>query len=173
MPLGDLGEVERMWLSAWDDAIASVAWERWLLGGRLAALRAELELQEGRFDDAMTWARRAIETAVSTRRRKYEVVSRVTLGRVLSAQREHDAAVRELHRAVEAADALGSPLFRWQSRAALGESQKESSDEGAESESTLREAVEIVHEVANSLSSERSAAYLAAPQVVRVLEVAR
>ena len=162
-----------MWLSAWDDAIASVAWERRLLGGRLAALRAELELQEGRFDDAMTWARRAIETAVSTRRRKYEVVSRVTLGRVLSAQGEHDAAVRELHRAVEAADALGSPLFRWQSRAALGESQKESSDEGAESESTLREAVEIVHEVANSLSSERSAAYLAAPQVVRVLEVAR
>ena len=143
------------------------------LGGRLAALRAELELEEGRFDDAMTWVRRAIETAVSTRRRKYEVVSRITLGRVLSAQGEHDPAVRELHPAVEAADALGSPLFRWQSRAALGEAQKGSWDERADAESTLKEAVAIVHEVADSLSAERSAAYLAAPQVVSVLELAR
>ena len=55
MLLGDLGEADRMRPSAWDDALASVAWERWLLGGRLAALRAELELEEGRFEDAMTW----------------------------------------------------------------------------------------------------------------------
>ena len=162
-----------MWPSAWDDTIASVAWEQWLLGGRLATLRAELELEEGRFDDAMRWARRAIDTAVSTGRRKYEVVSRITLGWVMSAQREHGAAVGELHSAVEGADALGSPLLRWQSRAALGDAQKESSAERAESESTLKEAVEIVHDVADSLSAERSAAYLAAPQVVSVLELAR
>jgi class 3 adenylate cyclase/tetratricopeptide (TPR) repeat protein len=170
--IGDLGEAERMWPSAWDDALASVAWERWLVGGRLAALRAELELEGGRLDEAVTWARRAIEAAVSTRRRKYEVVSRIALGRALVAQGLAEAALAELHVAVEQADALGSPLFRWQSRAALGEARKGSSDERAEAESTLMEAVQIVREVADSLSPERSAAYLDAPQVVRVAELA-
>jgi class 3 adenylate cyclase/tetratricopeptide (TPR) repeat protein len=172
MLIGELGEAEQMWPSAWDDALASVAWERWLVGGRLAVLLAELELEGGRLDEAVTWARRAIETAVSTRRRKYEVISRITLGRVLVAHGEHDAALGELHPAVDGADALGSPLFRWQSRGALGEAQKGSSDERAEAESTLKEAVVIVHEVADSLSPERSAAYLDAPQVVRVAGLA-
>jgi class 3 adenylate cyclase/tetratricopeptide (TPR) repeat protein len=170
--LGDLGAVERQWRSAFDDALASVAWERWLLGCRLSALRAQMELERGRHDEAVTWAGRALDMALSARRRKYQVISRITLGRALVAQGRDDAALAELHSAVEQADALGSPLSRWQSRAALGEAQKGSSEERVEAESTLNEAVQIVHEVADSLSRERSAAYLDAPQVVRVAELA-
>ena len=40
--------------ATWEDALASEAWERWLVSGRLAANRAELELGLGRFDDAVT-----------------------------------------------------------------------------------------------------------------------
>jgi class 3 adenylate cyclase/tetratricopeptide (TPR) repeat protein len=170
--LGEFSDAEQMWPGVWDDALASVAWERWLLGGRLAALRAQLEFERKRYDDALAWARRSLEMAISTRRRKYQVVSRITVGRALVVQGLADAALPELHVAVEQADALGSPLFRWQSRASLGEAQKGSSDERAEAEATVKEAVAIVHEVADSLSPERSAAYLDAPQVVRVAELA-
>ncbi len=171
--LGDLGAAERMWPSAYDDSLASQAWERWLLSCRLAALRAQLELDAGRSEEAVTWARRAIDAAVSSRRRKYEVVSRITLGRALVAQGQNDASLVELRSAVEGSDALGSPLLRWQSRGALGEAQMGSSDERAEAEATLKEAVAIVHDVADSLSPARASAYLDAPQVVALLAVAR
>jgi tetratricopeptide (TPR) repeat protein len=171
--LGDLGEAQRLWPGAFEDAMASVAWERWLLGGRLSALRAQLELQRGDRDEAVTWARRALEKAISSRRRKYEVVSRIALGRALVAQSHHDAALGELQTAVAGADALGSPLFRWQSRAALGEAQMGSRAERGEAEETLKEAVAIVHEVADALSAERSVAYLAASQVEELFDLAR
>ncbi len=60
---GELGLVERVWPSAWDDALAVQAWEHWLVSGRLAAYRAEWSSRPGRLDDAVTWARRAIELA--------------------------------------------------------------------------------------------------------------
>ena len=57
--LGDFSPIERTWEATWEDALASEAWERWLVSGRLAANRAELEFGLGRFDDAVTWSRRA------------------------------------------------------------------------------------------------------------------
>ena len=54
--MDDLAAVERSWSSLWDDAIASDGWERWLITGRLAAYRAELDLTSGRLDDALTWS---------------------------------------------------------------------------------------------------------------------
>jgi hypothetical protein len=81
---GDLGRVERDWPGAWDDAVASDAWEHWLIMGRLAAYRADLELQAGRLDDAVTWARRAIEGARTGMRPKYEAIALTTLGKALT-----------------------------------------------------------------------------------------
>ena len=43
--MGDVAPVERAWPAAWDDAMAIDAWERWLITGRLAADRAEMELE--------------------------------------------------------------------------------------------------------------------------------
>ena len=79
--LGDFSPIERTWEATWEDALASEAWERWLVSGRLAANRAELEFGLGRFDDAVTWSRRARELAIRGRRRKYEANASITLGR--------------------------------------------------------------------------------------------
>jgi class 3 adenylate cyclase/tetratricopeptide (TPR) repeat protein len=168
--LRDYGRVEKAWPDAWEDAVASEAWERWLISGRLAADRAELELARDRLDDAVTWARRAIEMARSVSRRKYEVIALTLLGRALTAQGLVEEAAAELRSAVAAADALGSPLFRWQARAALAAAAVGARD--ATADEPLHDAVEIIRGVAASLSPERAAAYLKAPQVVEVLEAA-
>ena len=161
---GDLGRVEKDWGATWDDAVASEAWEHWLIMGRLAAYRADLELQAGRLDEAVTWARRAMESARKGRRPKYEAIASVTLGRALTAQGVD--ARSELRAAVEIADRLGSPLLRWQTRAALATASS------ADRHALLAEAASIIREVAGSLAPERSAGYLSAPQVVEVLEAA-
>jgi predicted ATPase/class 3 adenylate cyclase len=168
---GALGLVEREWPSAWDDALAVPAWEHWLITGRLAAYRAEWELEAGKFDDAVSWARRAIDTARGVHRRKYEAIALTVLGRALTAQGQVEAAATELGTAVEIADALGSPLLRWQARAALAKSLSIGSN-GADPERPLREAAAIARDVAASLAPERGSAYLAAPQVAEVLEAA-
>jgi tetratricopeptide (TPR) repeat protein len=167
--LGEFGSVERSWQETWDDAQETVAWEHWLVSGRLAAARAQLELGAGRFDDAVTWARRAREIARSTGRRKYEGIALVALGRALTAQALGTEAVRELEEAVRIADALGSPLQRWESRAALADAKRAA---GLGPEPALADAVTIIREVASSLQADRSATYLAAPQVRAVLDLA-
>jgi tetratricopeptide (TPR) repeat protein len=167
--LGEFGSVERSWQETWDDAQETVAWEHWLVSGRLAAARAQLELGAGRFDDAVTWSRRAREIARSTGRRKYEGIALVALGRALTAQALGTEAVRELEEAVRIADALGSPLQRWESRAALADAKRAA---GLGPEPALADAVTIIREVASSLQADRSATYLAAPQVRAVLDLA-
>jgi class 3 adenylate cyclase/tetratricopeptide (TPR) repeat protein len=161
---GELGRVERDWQGTWDDAVASDAWEHWLIMGRLAAYRGDLELQAGRLDEAVTWGGRALESARASRRPKYEALALTTLGKALTGQGS-DAST-ELGSAVEIADRLGSPLLRWQTRAALAGAP------GVDRDGLLQEAVSIIRGVAGSLAPERSEAYLAAPQVVEVLEAA-
>jgi class 3 adenylate cyclase/tetratricopeptide (TPR) repeat protein len=107
---GDLSTAEGSWSALWDDAVGSKAWERWLVSGRLAAARAELELARGRLDDAQTWSLRAIDMAVASSRKKYEAIARTTLGRALVAAGLGQDASGELRRAVAGATALGSPL---------------------------------------------------------------
>ena len=68
---------------------------------------------------AVTWGTRAIDMAVTSGRRKYEAIARTTVGRSLIATHAYDDAASELRRAMALADALGSPLLRWRSRAAL------------------------------------------------------
>jgi class 3 adenylate cyclase/tetratricopeptide (TPR) repeat protein len=167
--LGEFGSVERSWQETWDDAQETVAWEHWLVSGRLAAARAQLELGAGRFDDAVTWSRRAREIARSTGRRKYEGIALVALGRALTAQGLSTEAVGELEEAVQIADGLGSPLQRWESRAALADAKRAA---GLGPEPALADAVTIIREVASSLQADRSATYLAAPQVRAVLDLA-
>jgi tetratricopeptide (TPR) repeat protein len=166
----DVGAVERDWPSAWDDALASPAWEHWLITGRLAVVRAQLELELGRLDESLTWSGRAVDLARPVGRRKYEVVSLITLGRALTAHGLFPEAASGLHEAVSLADALGSPLYRWQARAALAEAVRGVPDEAGSADRDLEEAVRIIHEVAGSLAPDRAAGYLAACEVAEVLE---
>jgi tetratricopeptide (TPR) repeat protein len=166
----DVGAVERDWPSAWEDAVASPAWEHWLITGRLAVVRAQLELLLGRLDDGATWSERAIGLTRPVGRRKYEVVSMIMLGRALTRLGRSREAVSQLLRAVSSADSLGSPLYRWQARAALAEAARGVPREAASAERHLEESVGIIREIADSLSPERAAGYLAARDVAEVLE---
>jgi ATP/maltotriose-dependent transcriptional regulator MalT len=171
--LGEVGNVERTWTGAWDDAVAGRGWERWLISGRLASVRADTELERGRLEDAVTWARRALEMARVVNRRKYEIASLITLGSALVAQGVNEGAAQELRTAVQLAEGPGgSPLLRWRARAALGLALQQA-ETAAEGEPELREAASIIHEIASSLAPERADRYMAAPQVARVLEAAR
>jgi len=169
--LGEFGSLRRDLPVALGDCEALPGWERWLVSGRLVAYTAELELEEGHLDDAVTWARRAIERARGVRRRKYVAIGLTLLGRALTAQGLADEAVNELRSAVEIADGLGSPVLRWQSRAALSAALSKRSS-GADPDGPLQEAAQIIREVAASLAPERAKGYLAAAPVVQVLEVA-
>jgi tetratricopeptide (TPR) repeat protein len=170
---GEVGNVERSWSGAWDDAVASHGWERWLISGRLASVRADMELERGRLDDAVTWAQRALEMARSVGRRKYEIASLITLGSALTAQRPTKG-VEELRTAVLLAEGPGgSPLLRWRAKAALGAAALRRAETATEGEDEVRAAAAIIHEIAASLAPERADRYVAAPQVVRALEAAR
>jgi len=164
--LGELGTVERLWPDAWEDAQNVQAWEHWLVSGRLAVARAQLELGAGRLDDAVTWSRRAFEMAESGGRPKYEAIALQTLGQALTQQGLAGEAVGELERAVAIADELGSPLVRWETRAALATAQRAA---GRDPEAMLSGSTTIIRDVAASLSPERAETYLAAPAVQAVL----
>jgi hypothetical protein len=102
-------------------------------------------------------------------RRKYEVLALTILGQALTAQGLAEDAVLELQHAVGEADGLGSPLLRWQARVALAAAAREAKDAAADE--ALHEAGAIISNVAASLSPERAAVYLDAPQVREVLEL--
>ena len=171
--LGEIGNVERSWSGAWDDAVASQGWERWLISGRLASTRADLELGRGRMDDAVTWARRALEMARSANRRKYEIASLITLGSALAAQGVHEEAIEDLRIAARLAEGPGgSPLLRWRAKAALGTAASQRAETAAEGEAELRAAAAIIREITTALAPERADRYAAAPQVAQVLEAA-
>jgi class 3 adenylate cyclase/tetratricopeptide (TPR) repeat protein len=165
--LGEFGTVEQLWPGAWDDAQDVQAWEHWLVSGRLAVARAQLELGAGDLDEAVTWSRRALEMASSGGRPKYEAIALIALGQTLIRQGLAEDAVTELERAVTIADALGSPLVRWETRAALASAQRAA---GVDPEARQAEAAAIIRDVASSLSPERGATYLTAPQVRGLLD---
>ncbi|TMK34112.1 MAG: hypothetical protein E6G58_12255 [Actinobacteria bacterium] len=168
----DLAAIERSWPALWEDAVASEAWERWLVSGRLAANRADLDLALGRLDDAITWSRRALELARRVSRRKYVIGALTTLGRALTSRGDVEDATAELRSAVALADELGSPLLRWQSLAALALAER-ASGAGDRADEHAREAAVIIDAVARELSPERATTYLAAAPVVEALDLAR
>ena len=168
---GEFGAIEHDFSSIWDDSVASKAWERWLVTGRLAAYRAELDLEAGRLDDALTWSSRAIELAEQGSRRKYLANAKTTLGRVLTAQGEATSATSELRSAVALADELASPLLRWQARAALSRAERQVKGGSDDGDRHAEEAIDIIHAVVKELTPAHAEGYLAAAPVVEALEL--
>lgn len=166
---GDVGGAQADWPKLWEDANEATGWTRWLIYGRLATARAEIALITGE-PDAAEWAARAVAITSSTRRRKYEARARELHGQALVMLGRVDEGLEELKIAVTLADSLVNPPGRWTARAALARvSYAVGDDDGAAQ--TNGEAAEIVRAFASSLSPDRAAALLDAPQVREILIV--
>jgi len=168
---GEFGAAEVRWGGLWDDVRRSTAWERWFLGGKLAAARAEIALHVEGAEAAADWAQKAIDMALPVGRLKYETVARVILAEALLAMGRTEEAVAELQTAVREADGLGSPPSRWKSRAALGRALNAMGRDD-EAERAFREASDVIQEVAGSLSPERAASFRNAAPILEVLRSA-
>jgi tetratricopeptide (TPR) repeat protein len=166
---GDVGRAEASWPALWEDAAVATGWTRWLILGRLAVARAEIALHTEPPERAAEAADTAVEITVRTRRRKYEALARVHLGRALVALGQRERGIDELRAAVTIADAIVNPAGRWGPRAALADVLRETGDE-AEAAAVAREAVAVVTTFAATLAPERSACLLAAPPVRAVLD---
>jgi tetratricopeptide (TPR) repeat protein len=166
---GDLATAETTWLIQWEDSSNAKAWDRWLVGCRLAATRAEMALVMDRLDEALEWARKAIELCIPVRRLKYEIVGRIVLGQALLASGKATDAVAGLRLVLEQADRLGSPPLRWRARAALGKSLYATGDDNGAAQA-FAEASVIIQDVAAALTPERSARFLAVDPIREVLD---
>lgn len=165
---GELGRVERQFDALWEAALNGKGWRPWLGGGKLALIRTEWALREGRAGKAEELARDAIERAGRPGRPKWEAAGLALLGEAqvaLGRPREGAGALRS---AVTIADRLGSPAARWRFRAALARAHYEAGDDQA-AEAAHREAATIIGGVAAGLSPELAAAFLAAEPVRAVL----
>jgi class 3 adenylate cyclase/tetratricopeptide (TPR) repeat protein len=165
---GDVGTAEAEWPSTWDEVGQGQGWERWLLHGKMLLARAEIALRSGDLETAADWATRAVADAARVRRRKYESLSRTTLGQVLLRMGRTEEGIAELRIAVQLADGLGSPPGRWQGRAALGRALFETGDDNGAAE-VFREAAGVIHAMAATLDPEHEKTFTAAPLVQEVL----
>jgi tetratricopeptide (TPR) repeat protein len=168
VPAGDLAAAERTWRIAWDETQKTHAWDRWLVGCRLAATRAEMAIGMGRLDEAIEWGRKTIDMSLTARRVKYEIAGRIALGHALVASGKQVEAVPGLRMALEQADRLGEPPKRWRAEAVLGRALYATGDDNGAQEA-FAAASAIIREVAAGLTPERSARFLAVEEIRDVL----
>jgi len=169
---GDVGAASLGWRELWEPVMATSAWERWYLGGKLAAARAEIALATESPEAAAEWAQKAVEMALSVRRAKYEAVARATLGKALQALGSGDRAREEMRAAIRIADRLGTPALRWRFRGDLAALLYAGGDDGG-AEVLFGEAGAIIREVEAGLAPSRAKRFVAAPQVAELLKTAR
>jgi tetratricopeptide (TPR) repeat protein len=166
---GDTRDALHRWEPVWEETLTTPAWERWLLGAKLAAFRAELALAAGDAEEAATWADRGLALAAEAPRRKYVAVSHAVLARALARLGHKDESLEHAGAAVAVADDVGNPAGRWRTRRALVEAATGAGD----SETAARaaqEAMAVVRSIAEGLSSERAVTFLRAPQVAEAME---
>jgi class 3 adenylate cyclase/tetratricopeptide (TPR) repeat protein len=167
---GDVGTAQVEWPKLWKEAEHATAWTTWLIYGRLAVARAEIALHAESPESAVEWARKAIEVAHRTRRRKYEARSLSLLGEALARLGRREDAIEALEAAVRIADELVGPPARWDARAALGRAAYALGDDDRAAVA-YREAAELVESFAATLGPERSERLLAAPEISELLAI--
>ncbi|HEX6663096.1 MAG TPA: hypothetical protein VF025_05435, partial [Gaiellaceae bacterium] len=168
---GDVGGAQASWPALWEGAEKATAWTTWLIAGRLAAARAEIAVQAEPAESAVEWARRAIEIARRTKRRKYEGRSLTSLGEGLARLGRRDEALEALREGAAIADALVGAPERWHAHATVGRVAYELGDDAAAG-AAYTEARRLIEAFAAQLAPERSTRFLAAPPVREILSSA-
>ena len=165
---GDIGSAQGRWGRMWDQVTATPAWERWFLGGKLAALNAEIALRAEGAPAAAEWAQRALDMARPVRRLKYAAVAHATLGKALVEMGQVSEGIGELRAAVRGAEQLGNPAGRWTTNAELARALYATGDDtGAERH--YRAAADVVRATADRLAPERAQRFLAAAPISDVV----
>jgi tetratricopeptide (TPR) repeat protein len=152
---GEVGRAQAAWPGLWEDAETATAWTKWLIKGRLAAIRAEIALHAETPELAIEWADRAVEIARGTQRRKYEARSLSTLGEALGRLGRREEAIDALEAGVAVADGLLGAPARWDARAALGRAAYALGDDDR-AVTAYGEAADLVESFAATLIPERS-----------------
>jgi tetratricopeptide (TPR) repeat protein len=168
---GEVGRAERAWPQLQEAAEAMRSWHQWLMIGRLAHARAEIELGRGRLEPAAEEALQSIEHARRVGRRKYEVASRCTLASALLGLGKAQQAVTELRSSVRGAERLQHPPSMWKAWVWLGQALLAIGDERG-AESAFQRARQTVEAFAENLSGERRSRFLAARAISDILATA-
>jgi hypothetical protein len=92
-------------------AAATGGWHQWLWQLRLAQARAELALERGAIDEAITAAGEAIDASHARRRPKYEALGFMTRARSRKASGQTKKAIADARHAVHIATAIADPAL--------------------------------------------------------------
>src|SRR5207247_3607723 len=95
-------------------------WGRWTWETSLWRSRGELSLAEEKYEEAWTWASRALEAAIQCRQRKHAARALRLQGQILAAQGRLEDAARALTASLDQACMLGTARESWIGQAALG-----------------------------------------------------
>jgi class 3 adenylate cyclase/tetratricopeptide (TPR) repeat protein len=96
-------------------------WGRWTWESSLWRSRGELLLAEEKYEEAWTWASRALEASTQCRQRKHASRAMRLQGAILAAQGRLEDAVRAMTASLDQARMLGTARESWIGQAALGQ----------------------------------------------------
>jgi tetratricopeptide (TPR) repeat protein len=96
-------------------------WGRWTWESSLWRSRGELSLAEDKYEEAWTWASRALEAATQCRQRKHASRAMRLQGAILAAQGRLEDAARAMTASLDQARMLGTARESWIGQAALGQ----------------------------------------------------
>jgi hypothetical protein len=165
---GEPGRADQAWPGLWREAELLEGWHEWLVQGRLAYARAEIDLALGRPEEAAAAATDALVRASSVGRVKYEVAARTVLGAALLKLKRETEGVAELRAALAEAERLAHPPSTWQAAGRLAKALAATGDDQGAGRAYAR-ATAVIDAFAADLTEDRQARFLAAPQVSDVL----
>jgi tetratricopeptide (TPR) repeat protein len=96
-------------------------WGRWTWESSLWRSRGELSLAEDKYEEAWTWASRALEASTQCRQRKHASRAMRLQGAILAAQGRLEDAARAMTASLDQARMLGTARESWIGQAALGQ----------------------------------------------------
>jgi class 3 adenylate cyclase/tetratricopeptide (TPR) repeat protein len=169
---GEPGRADRIWPGLWREAGKLEGWHEWLIQGRLAYARAEIDLARGKPEEAAASASDALAQARRVGRLKYEVTARTVLGAALLELKRGAESVGELRAALAGAERLAHPPTTWRAAGRLAAALTATGDDEGAEHAYARLTATIDAFVAD-LTEERRARFLAAPQVSHALALGR
>jgi tetratricopeptide (TPR) repeat protein len=164
--LGELAAAEAALAGATELTAGRGDW--WRQRVRLDWVRAEVALLRGVPADAVAWSARAVSLAEASGAPRHVAKGLLFCGVAQVQDGDLDEAVQTLRRAATLAESLGALPLVWPARAVLGALVAE--QHPAESAAALTSARSVVRQIADDLSAELAAAWLARPDIAALLE---